>query len=1048
MGLLGARIASGDDTDILGLGAVAIEPNVMIIFDTSDSMDTRDIPADPYNGGIDYTDGGGGYEKNAVYRWKTEMTGGYWSRLVQWNWLDQTCKDSGIDDELNGNGQAWGRINTDSPYDCDGDYDEIDLRMGNFLNYESGGYKGPMRTRLDAGKEAVKTLIDRHPDVRFGLMRTDPGKYQLTGDAQGGALTKNGDINQKPTTAQLKADVDAFTAKGHSPLAWTLDEAGRYFAGQQSRFNNVTYTSPIDIKCRPNAVILITDGESTRDRDEGEGLGQQNGNINNGTIGDGDEEGNVFGEYLKEGSDYLDDVAAFLFENDLMPEMGTGHGQYEKQNIITHTVGFKSSHQLLRDTAKNGGGRYFTAGSTDALSKAIEKIVGIIDSGGLVFGAASIPASSANGVYAGNHLYLGLFKPDPASGRWQGNLKKYALNANGGVVDKNNLGATDSQGRFLTTAQSFWSEVADGAQVDQGGAGALLVKNSDRNLYTYTGGSDKRLTAEINAFTISNKDNIALADLGVENDDERQAVIKNILGVGKNWVMADVIHSKPAVVRYDTNGDEKMDGDDDAIVYVGTNGAVMHAFQDSTGEELWGFIPPQQLGRLKRLGDGSNAHDYFIDGPPVPISYTDDGVPVKVLIFGERRGGSNYYALDISAYDNPIFKYTINDSVLGENAERLGQSWGRPQFASIATSADTTAQVLLIPGGYDIHQDAETPLACDTKGRAVFSVVADSGMPGTFKFYNEGESSDMTYSIVDVAGVDLDGDGITESIYAPDLGGNMFAFTDRKLTGVWKKFKLFNASSGDAQRKIFFSPDVIRIIGDPDPADNIEEQKVGEMIFFGTGDRAHPQNTKVKNRFYAVKNYWWEKGFKTLTDRIDLNGGGDLHDATRNQILQAATWQAQKKALAEITDRLGWFIELESAGEKVVSSPLVYNKVVYFTTYVPAALEGAADDLCDVTHNDVTGEARLYALDYTDARAVHDHWSDAIEYNPVTGKEITSGGKADRYIKIGKGIPTAPTIAIRDGFSMLYVAVGDRLFQMAPKDGVEFNMYYWREVRP
>ena len=1023
-----------------------MEPNVMIIFDTSGSMDTQDIPADPYKRGIDYTDGGGGYEKDAVYRWKIDLTGGYWSRLVQWHSLDQTCKERGIGDELDGNGQAWGRINTDNPYDCDEAYDEIDLRMGNFLNYESGGYKGPMRKRLDVGKEAVKSLIDQHPHVRFGLMQFDPGNFQLTGDAQGGVLTKNGDINQKPTSAQLKADVDAFAAESHSPLAETLAEAGLYFAGQASWFNNITYKSPIDIKCRPNAIILITDGESTKDQDER--LRQEHAYINSSTIGDYDGDGNDPGEYVNGGSDYLDDVAAFLYENDLMPEMGTGDTQYEKQHIITHTVGFKSTHQLLRDTAKNGGGRYFTAGSTNALSKAIEKIVGIIESGCQVFGTPSIPASSANGVYAGNHLYLGLFKPDPASGRWRGNLKKYALNAFGGVVDKNNFAATDSEGRFLTTAQSFWSEVVDGTQVDLGGAGALLVENTNRNLYTYTWGSEKRLTAEINAFSISNRDNIALSDLGVENDDERQAVINNIHGAGKNWVMADVIHSEPAVVLYDTNGDEKLDGDDDALVYVGTNGGVMHAFRDSNGEELWGFIPPQQLGRLKRLGDDSNVHDYFIDGPPNPISYTIDGVPVKALIFGERRGGSNYYALDISAYDNPIYKYTVSADVLGENAERLGQSWGRPQFVSIATSADTTAEVLLLPGGYDTHQDAEAPSAGDTRGRAVFSVVADNGMLSTFIFYNDGESSDMTHSIVDVVGVDLDGDDITESIYAPDLGGNMFAFTDRKLRGVWKKIKLFNASSGDTQRKIFFSPDVIRIIGDPDPADNTEEQKVGEMIFFGTGDRAHPQKTKIKNRFYAVKNYWWEKENNTLTDEIDLNGNGDLHDATENRILQAATKEAQQKALAEIRHRMGWFIELESDGEKVVSSPVVYNKVVYFTTYVPAASEGAAtDDHCDVT-NDVTGEARLYALDYRDARAVHDHWSDAVEYNPVTHKEITSGGKADRYIKIGNHIPTAPTITIRDGFAMLYAAAGDRLFRMAPKPTVEFNMYYWREVKP
>lgn len=1040
--LCGAGEAMADDIDVLGAFPLAVEPNVLIIFDTSGSMATKDVPEDPYDRDTDYSEGGGGYEKDAVYGWRNDPTGGSWFKLVQRNMLDQSCVDVNIDDTLDGNGQAWGRIHTQTPHNCGEGYDEIELRLGNFLNYESGGYAGPMSRRLDVAKAVVKQLIEDHPEVRFGLMRFSPANDIQNGDTKGGTLSGHGDINNSPTVAQLKADVDAFLAESHSPLAETLAEAGLYFAGQASWYNNMTYTSPIDIKCRPSAIILMTDGDSTKDQDAR--LSRQNAYICNGTIGDYDGDGNDPGEYDRGGSDYLDDVALFLYENDLMPDLGTDDPHHEKQHVITHAIGFKKTHRLLQDTAVNGGGVYVTAGSAISLTRGFEKILNTIQSTGAIFATPEIPVSSSNGIYAGNFLYLGLFTPGLHGGAWRGNLKKYKFDSFGELIDVNNRPATASDGTILNTAQSFWSSVVDGTQVDAGGAGALLVNRSLRNLYTYTGGVEKNLTAEINAFSISNKDNIALSELKVANDDARSAVINQTHGVGKEWVMADVLHSEPTMVRYDTDGDGDIDQHDDALIYLGTNGGVMHAFLDSSGEELWGFIPPNQLGRLKGLSDDRVGHGYAIDGSPVVFNSGIDGQVRKTLVFGERRGGHNYYALDITVYDRPIWQYCIGDDILGKNAEQLGQSWGRPQFATVATGSGSTADVLLFPGGYDTLQDSNEPKRHDDRGRAVFSVVADSGVLGPFKFYNDGNNSDMTHSIVDLVGIDSDGDGVISTIYAPDLGGNMFVFSDHDKNGAWEKLRLFNASS-DTQRKIFFSPDVIRIIGDPDPDDQMEEEKMGEMIFFGTGDRAHPTETKSKNRFYGVKNYGWDSDFNTLSDRIGPNGDGDLHDATRNTILQGATLEEQQGAMVEIKKRMGWFIDLEAVGEKVVSTPVVYNQTVYFTTYVPPIADGVStDDDCDAKVEN--GEARLYGLNYNDGRAVHDDWSDIKEFDPVTQEAIESGGKADRYISIGTSMPSAPVMVIHDGIARLYIGIGGRLLTMAPKQAVEMNMYYWREI--
>ena len=89
------------------------------------------------------------------------------------------------------------------------------------------------------------------------------------------------------------------------------------------------------------------------------------------------------------------------------------------------------------------------------------------------------------------------------------------------------------------------------------------------------------------------------------------------------------------------------------MIYVGANDGLLHAIDDDTGQELWSFIPPDQLGRLWRLNDAD--HDYFVDGSPT-VHY---GASQKILVIGSRRGGESYMALDITDYSAPRYLYSI-----------------------------------------------------------------------------------------------------------------------------------------------------------------------------------------------------------------------------------------------------------------------------------------------------------------------------------------------------------------------------------------------------
>ena len=99
----------------------------------------------------------------------------------------------------------------------------------------------------------------------------------------------------------------------------------------------------------------------------------------------------------------------------------------------------------------------------------------------------------------------------------------------------------------------------------------------------------------------------------------------------------DVIHSEPAVVFYSNGADGQPDtADDDVKIFVGTNDGQLHCIDDATGNEVWSFVPPDQLGRLLLLSDNAPDHEYFVDGSPT-VYY---GSNQKILVIGSRRGGS------------------------------------------------------------------------------------------------------------------------------------------------------------------------------------------------------------------------------------------------------------------------------------------------------------------------------------------------------------------------------------------------------------------------
>jgi len=978
---------AADDVEIYGTQSVTLEPNVLIIFDTSGSM-ADPVKKEPYDPDTQYT---GSYEHDAVYY----TSGG--TKVKYTGYLsDSTTK------ALNVDGYARSLIQINNRW-----Y-RAWLEKGNYLHYDALPLPSNGRPKLDVAKDVITELLNdaENEGVNFGLMKFNPNYddnywYGRTW------VDPNGDDNRGGSIVAACGDateshVDSFQASGGTPLAEALAEAGLYFAGAQPYFGdyetgtnyyskvNNRYESPIEWRCQRSYVIIMTDGEATGDKDR---LLYLDNYYNSKKIGDYDNDSLDFDSdgalktyWSDESRTYtthlLDDVAKFLNTEDMSPLAG---GKLMDKNIVVYTIGFNINNTLLKRTADNGKGSYYTADSASDLKRAFRKIMSNIAEESSSFVAPVVPVNRQQRTAGRENIYLAFFKP-VQPGDWQGNLKKYALSASGDILDASGVLAVNSDGTMNKNSKSIWTgSENDGDDVIKGGAGERIKAQATRTFYTYTG-SESSLTHSSNLFDDTNT---ALTTLGVTSTQ-----IADIKDGVQDWPVGAIIHSEPAVVHYSRTS---------SVIYFGSNDGLFRAIDDATGEELWAFVPPGQLSRLSLLSDTD--YNYYVDASPT-VSYGDlmNGTSLfapDTLLVGERRGGHSYYALDISAFNQPKYKFTVGKNFLsGDGGEVLGQSWGAPAYSRVKVSSTDDAKVFILPGGYDSNQDKKpTPDAQDSLGRALFAVRVSNGNLAGLNL-NHGNWDLMTHSIVDLYAVDPSSCGITSRVYAGDMGGQIFVVADDKNEttqngnrfiedkvpdGTWAyKNRLFICNTG----KLFYSPVPSDIRGI-------------ETLYFGTGNRAAPLNAEA-NRFYAVRNNWYDS---------DLSDS-DLVNVSDESVSYAASLKTKK----------GWYFEFTHPNEKVVSRALIYSDVVYFTTYTPPSSNDTTTSIDPCANVGARGVGRLYAV------------------SAVDGTSVTTwgGNTKSRFTELAGNLPIAKPVFDGDN-----IRVGPMKWKAVKDDRDAY--FYWKQ---
>lgn len=495
-----------------------------------------------------------------------------------------------------------------------------------------------------------------------------------------------------------------------------------------------------------------------------------------------------------------------------------------------------------------------------------------------------------------------------------------------------------------------------------------------------------------------------------------------------------------------------------------------------------------------------------------PAGMIDDGSNDKVvLIFGLRRGGGLstldpvaprgfYYALDVTVPEAPRFMWELSSATVDDSGAplfaELGETWSEP-VVDLMRLGGTDRIVAFIAAGYDNNEDlrfGDNPLFPETTTATTSTVVATAdgddvssggaavqvnprgrgiylvelatvdGTTGTLNFHSAPKKlweyvhdsanpagHNPTYAFTtEITPLDSDFDGYIDRLYAGDTGGQLWRFdlSSKASPSKWKGTKIFSANPAHEQnseespatngRKVFYRPSVV-----------MEAGYAG--VYFGSGDRAHPQNLAVVDRLYAVYD----------RNIVSTRSEADLVNVTENS-LQEANPVADPADLSTctLTNRsvgctlknlydpryYGWFIKLDQGhGEKVLADALVAGGVAYFTSLTPQA---ESSDPC-LSGN--LGLGSLYAVNYKTGEAVfnfdlgNDVASDADyaddENDRAKGRD--SGAilrRSDRRLTIGPGIPAGvATVFNEDG--TMSILVGGRT--LGPVGGGTTIPLYW-----
>ena len=736
-------------------------------------------------------------------------------------------------------------------------------------------------------------------------------------------------------------------ANGSTPLRLALGRVGEYYSTPASTTNtNSPYAEDPQVKvgtqhsCRANYSILMTDGI-------------WNGNNASNSSATGNVDGSAPKPYSDTTSNTLADVAFYYWATDLRADLTNNVPRNPRaldkliedgktiptadyndakndpaswQHMVTYTVGlgltttfptlgltwaddtYLGSYSDLVSGAKswpaagsdkaenvadlwhaaiNGRGLFFSAENPQSLSDAMQAMVNNIISRSS--SAASI-ATNSKRLDTSTNIYQASFD----SGNWTGELEAFAVNPDG------------------TLGASQWK------------ASTLIPAAASRNIKTWNGTAGIDFSGALGSLSADQVDFL--------RGDQSKEQSKGGTFRNRSSPLGDIVNSDPLFVSEENFGFDKLSGTEGteyityvsgkktktAVLYVGANDGMLHAFKASNGTELFAYVPALVYANLPALTMPSYAHKYFVDGAPaVGDVYYGASAWKTVLVTTLGAGGRGVFALDVSNPDtafsgsNVLWEFNGVNAFAGSTLNDMGYPVGG---ATIGRFKDGKY--------YAVFGNGYGSANCKS---ALFMVQIDA--PSNVKFFDTGKgtcTSNATQNGMSTPSlVDYDGDHIVDAVFSGDLLGNLWKFDVSGTSSATWGIALAGKPMFASGKPITASVEAGRVSAQAPTGSKA-------MIYFGTGryQFSGDESDKTKQTFYGLLDNDTEIASNSLQAQTIVYEDSTARAVSTNTV----NWNSKK----------GWYLDLVPPsgtlqGERVLSVPLLRYGRVIFNTSIPSA---------------------------------------------------------------------------------------------------------------
>ena len=418
------------------------------------------------------------------------------------------------------------------------------------------------------------------------------------------------------------------------------------------------------------------------------------------------------------------------------------------------------------------------------------------------------------------------------------------------------------------------------------------------------------------------------------------------------------------------------------VVYVGSNDGLMHGFRSGSydsngnfvstgndGQEVLAYMPAavlQTIHSTTNSVDYSNTqygHNFFVDATPATGDVFYGGQWHTWLAGGLGPGGGAIFALDVSNPTTANFAESnaaslvigewnastiscANSTVAPSCGNNLGNTYGTPQMRRLHDGK----WAVIFGNGY----------GSPTGDAGIFVMTIDPTTAAK-NFYYLSTSTGSTSSpngIAFASAADLDGDHITDYVYAGDLQGNLWRFdltSNSESNWAVSPGPLFKTASGQPITTGI-------VIASGAPSSGMQAQL---MLLFGTGQQAPITNSSPATYASGTQSLYgvwdWNMGAWNALASVQYASltSSATGLSTSNNSLSPSNLQQQTVTVNSVTQdreiatnaticwagqsscatnkQFGWYLNLPGVQEQIIYSAELVLQALTVNSVVPAS---------------------------------------------------------------------------------------------------------------